>query len=50
MPYLGRPDRIPGTRELVITGTSYLVPYRMKGDHVHILAVLHGRQKWPANL
>lgn len=50
LPYMGRPGRVPGTRELVITGTPYLVPYRIKGDRVEILAVLHGRQKWPANL
>jgi plasmid stabilization system protein ParE len=28
-PRLGRPGRIAGTRELVIVGTPYIVPYRV---------------------
>jgi toxin ParE1/3/4 len=27
-PHLGRSGRIVGTRELVVSGTSYIVPYR----------------------
>ena len=34
-----------GTRELVIAGTRYVVPYRVKGDRLAILAVLHGAQR-----
>ena len=30
-PGLGRPGRVPGTRELVVPGTPYLVPYRVRG-------------------
>lgn len=44
---LGRPGRILGTRELVITGTPYLVPYRVVGDVIVILRVLHGARQWP---
>jgi toxin ParE1/3/4 len=44
-PYLGRAGRKPGTRELVIAGTRYVVPYRVKGDRLAILAVLHGAQR-----
>jgi toxin ParE1/3/4 len=46
-PNLGRPGRVAGTRELVIPGTAYVIPYRLRGDRVDIVAVLHGRQKWP---
>jgi len=46
-PEIGRPGRVPGTRELVITGTSYLVAYRIKGEQIQILRVLHGARKWP---
>lgn len=46
-PALGRPGRVPGTRELVIVGTPYLVPYRVSGDTVQILRVFHGARKWP---
>ena len=39
---LGRPGRVVGTRELVIPGTPYVVPYRVKGDIVQIITILHG--------
>lgn len=47
-PALGRPGRVPGTRELVISGTPYIVPYRIRGDTVEVLRVFHGARKWPA--
>ncbi len=40
-PALGRPGRVLGTRELVISNTHYLVPYRIKNDTVEILRVFH---------
>ena len=46
-PGMGRPGRVAGTRELVVPGTLYLIPYRVKGDTVQILHVLHGARKWP---
>jgi addiction module RelE/StbE family toxin len=46
-PALGRPGRIAGTRELVIPGTPYIVPYRVKADLVQIITILHGAQRWP---
>jgi toxin ParE1/3/4 len=49
-PGLGRPGRVPGTRELIVPGTPYLIPYRVGGVRIEILAVFHGRQKWPQNL
>jgi toxin ParE1/3/4 len=49
-PGLGRPGRIPGTRELVVSGTPFLVPYRVRGEFIEILAVLHGAMKWPTGL
>jgi toxin ParE1/3/4 len=47
-PALGRPGRVPGTRELVISGTPYIVPYRVRRDVVEILRVFHAARKWPA--
>jgi toxin ParE1/3/4 len=44
-PYLGRPGRKAGTRELVIADTPYIVPYQVRGDRRNILAVLHGAQR-----
>jgi addiction module RelE/StbE family toxin len=46
-PEMGRHGRVPGTRELVIASQPYIVAYRIRGQTIHILAVLHGAQKWP---
>ena len=43
-PQQGRPAE-RGRRELVIVGTPYIVVYRVVGDEVHILRVLHGKQQ-----
>jgi toxin ParE1/3/4 len=44
---MGRSGRVKGTRELVIPKTPYIAAYRIKGDVVEILRVLHGARKWP---
>jgi addiction module RelE/StbE family toxin len=49
-PALGRLGRVAGTRELVISSTPYIVPYRVKGDVVQIITILHGAQRWPDRL
>jgi addiction module RelE/StbE family toxin len=46
-PFSGRAGRVPGTRELVIPGTSYIAAYAVHDDGVEIAAVLHGKQDWP---
>ncbi|MHB8731413.1 MAG: type II toxin-antitoxin system RelE/ParE family toxin [bacterium] len=46
-PAAGRPGRVPDTREFIINGTPYLLPYRVTHDRVEILRVLHAAQKWP---
>ncbi len=46
-PAIGRPGRVEGTRELVIAGTPYTVPYRVVGDIVQIITVMHSAQRWP---
>jgi addiction module RelE/StbE family toxin len=45
-PNLGRPGRKPGIRELVIPKTRYIIPYRVRGECVELIAVFHGRQRW----
>ena len=47
-PDLGRPGRVPGTRELVVLKTRYLVPYRVHSDKVEILRVFHTSRRLPA--
>jgi toxin ParE1/3/4 len=50
LPNLGRPGRIAGSRELVVPGTPYVIPYRLRADRLEVIAVLHARQKWPKQL
>jgi toxin ParE1/3/4 len=46
-PHMGRPGRVPGTRELVIPQTPYIVPYRVPREAIQILRVYHGARRWP---
>jgi toxin ParE1/3/4 len=46
-PQMGRPGRVPGTRELVIPMTPFIVPYRLKRNIIQILRVYHGARRWP---
>jgi toxin ParE1/3/4 len=50
VPNLGRPGRVAGTRELVVAGTPYVIPYRVRSDRLEVIAVFHSRQKWPKRL
>jgi addiction module RelE/StbE family toxin len=43
-PMMGHEGRLPGTRELSVPGTPYIIPYRIAGDHIDVLAVFHGAQ------
>jgi toxin ParE1/3/4 len=45
-PEMGRTGRVPGTRELVIPRTPFIVPYRMVGGTLQILRT-HGARQWP---
>ena len=44
---MGRPGRVPGTRELVIPKTPFIVPYRLQRNVIQILRVYHGARRWP---
>jgi plasmid stabilization system protein ParE len=46
-PSIGRPGRVPGTRELVVARTRYLVPYRVTLDAIEILRVFHTSRRLP---
>ncbi len=50
-PNLGRPGRVEDTRELVIAGTPYIVPYTVdrRAGAVIILRVLHGARRRPVD-
>jgi plasmid stabilization system protein ParE len=46
-PAMGRPGRVAGTGELVISDTPYIIPYRVRANAVEILRVFHAARKWP---
>jgi len=46
-PGLGRPGRVPGTRELIVAKTRYIVPYRVRGETVEVLSVFHTSRRLP---
>jgi len=41
--------RVSGTRELVVTRTPFVVPYRVEEDRIEILAVIHAARRWPGS-
>jgi toxin ParE1/3/4 len=45
-PYMGRPGREDGTRELVVH-PNYIVIYQVRADDVQIVSVLHARREYP---
>lgn len=48
-PNLGHPGRLPGTHELVIPKTRYIIPYRVRPrlGCIEILRVFHSARKPP---
>jgi plasmid stabilization system protein ParE len=46
-PHIGRPGRVPGTRELVISDTSYILPYQIEENRLELLRIYHTARKWP---
>jgi addiction module RelE/StbE family toxin len=45
-PELGRPGRVPGTREF-LAHRHYFLIYRIRGESVQILRLLHTSRQWP---
>ena len=48
-PGTGHPGRLPGTHELIIPKTRYIIPYRVRPrlDRLEILRVFHTSDKQP---
>ena len=46
VPQLGKPGRVPGTRELV-AHKRYVLVHEVAGDQIQVLRVLHTARKWP---
>ena len=45
-PKLYKAGRVKGTREVVVR-PNYVMVYRVNGDVVEVLRVLHAAQQWP---
>jgi plasmid stabilization system protein ParE len=48
----GRPGRVAGTREKVVTGLPYILVYKIvpaaeDEETIAIMHVMHGAQNWP---
>ena len=46
-PRRGRPGRVAGTREIVVPDPPHIVAYRLAGDRVQTLRVLHAARQSP---
>lgn len=44
---LGRVGRVKGTRELVVIGTPFILPYVIDKQRIIILGVRHAARRWP---
>ena len=49
-PAIGRPGRVHNTRELIITDTPFIIPYRVKNKNIEILRVFHSSMQWPEEI
>ncbi len=49
-PAIGKPGRIANTREFYVTGTPYIVAYRIKENTLEVLRVIHGARQWPKKM
>jgi len=49
-PGIGRPGRIAGTRELVVSKVPYIAAHRQQYGGIDVLAVLHTARDWPQSL
>ena len=49
-PGMGRPGRVPATRERVLVDVPCIIAYRVEEDSVVVLRVLHTSRKWPETI
>ncbi len=49
-PFAGRPGRITGTRELVITGSPFIAVYRVENGVCRIESLIHAAQFYPPDI
>ena len=49
-PAMGRPGRVPGTRELVTPRTPFVATYIVERGVVRNISLHHTAQEWPTKL
>lgn len=49
-PGIGRPGRVPNTKELLVDRTPFILPYRVRDNKIEILRVLHTSRRWPKKI
>lgn len=49
-PAIGRFGRVHNTRELIVSGTPFIIPYRVKKNKIEILRVFHSAMQWPEEI
>jgi len=49
-PQLGRPGRLPGSREFVVQQYPYIVAYRIQHNEIQLLLVVHTSRRWPTQM
>ena len=45
-PQIGHIGRIGGTRELVVSGSAFIIAYRLTETTVDMLTIRHGARRW----
>ncbi len=48
-PGMGRPGRVKSTRELIIPGIPYILPYLTGTKAITIVRVIHSSMQWPGS-
>jgi toxin ParE1/3/4 len=48
-PNMGRLGRVKGTRELIVSGTPFIVIYQVKPHCILVVRILHSARKWEPN-
>ena len=46
-PSMGRPGRVPHTKELVVSGPPLIIIYQVRQDILYIVRIIHTARKWP---
>ncbi len=48
-PAMGRTGRLSKTRELIVSGTPFIVIYQVRQSTLIVLRIMHTSRKWPNN-